>query len=785
MHPMNSGEPSPVSQASSTGAVVSGDRLGLSILCALLLVFFYPLLFGDRIIFYYDFTFITYPMRFLLHHWLREGVWPFWNPYAHGGEPFLAGFIIPVLYPPNLLLYLPDYPLAQNLFYVFHFYLLGVPLYLLIRKWGSSVNAALAGSLTAVFSGFYLDSVLVNNYFLANCWFPFLLYVFERYWREGRIRFFLLGLFGLTSLTLAGSPSSSLMTVLLLAAFAWFYPPRPGLPRSVRFRRLLGGAGAVILALALSAPQLVSTFHLLKHSQRQGGLDFEKHAKWSMELQQATELFLPRDLTGFLNQPFRPEHEEPEPKGLFRTIYMGVFPVLALLLTIGRSRMPPLARFWSWVTWLGLFLALGKFNGLYKVVYWGFPLVRILRYPEKYLFLVALGLSILGALAVDALTRRNGAWVLTPARWLAVTAGLLGLGAVSGYWLPFRPLWGQLLLIGMFGALGFALVRRVISPRAGGSLLVGLMVLDLGLHHWTLPPMTHRSFQEMRPVLMDYLTMDSPHRVYSGPYPKLVMRFSSDAHPTRMVRQIVYMELLQPYTGLPHGVEYPDGLGGVGLYTENFEVWSEVFEKSSMAKRRLILERSNVAYWVNWTPVIPFSDRGVPLITPDRIIKLENPLPRAFLVGRARAGRPVFLLNTYFDPAFDPRHEVILNQPPPGSPSPDFDGQVEALRYAPNRVTVQTRQNAPGWLVLLDSYFPGWSVTVDGEPGEILQANQFYRAVRLAAGQHTVEFRFEPEGWATGVRIFQVAVAGLVLTLVILLRRRGKPRPREDALLSN
>ena len=45
-------------------------------------------------------------------------------------------------------------------------------------------------------------------------------------------------------------------------------------------------------------------------------------------------------------------------------------------------------------------------------------------------------------------------------------------------------------------------------------------------------------------------------------------------------------------------------------------------------------------------------------------------------------------------------------------------------------------------LLLNDQYDPGWSVTVDGRPAELMRCNYLMRGVYLPAGTHTVEFSF-------------------------------------------
>ena len=133
--------------------------------------------------------------------------------------------------------------------------------------------------------------------------------------------------------------------------------------------------------------------------------------------------------------------------------------------------------------------------------------------------------------------------------------------------------------------------------------------------------------------------------------------------------------------------------------------------------------------------------------------KFVSALPRAFLVGRSLKGRTPHLLNTYFDPAFEPLKIVLVNENIALREDKNFSGQVERIVYAPNRVSIETSQNAQGILVLLDTWFPGWKVKVDGTPGHIFRANYFYRGVKLNAGRHKIEFSYTPEGFHLGRRV--------------------------------
>ncbi len=66
-------------------------------------------------------------------------------------------------------------------------------------------------------------------------------------------------------------------------------------------------------------------------------------------------------------------------------------------------------------------------------------------------------------------------------------------------------------------------------------------------------------------------------------------------------------------------------------------------------------------------------------------------------------------------------------------------------------------------LVLADTWFPGWEVTVDGNEAAMLQANFFYsRAVPIPAGKHVVRFEYRPVMFQLGLRLTVITLLGMV-----------------------
>jgi len=284
--------------------------------------------------------------------------------------------------------------------------------------------------------------------------------------------------------------------------------------------------------------------------------------------------------------------------------------------------------------------------------------------------------------------------------------------------------------------------------------------------------MLDEGFYKERPVLLSSIPPSfGKHRIYSGRIQG--DPFAEHLPVSNMVDSIVlWKEYLTSYTGMVYGFENVSGKSGMGLGLINQLIWTNAMRKSDAAGRLRVLQRSNAGYWINPNGKPQYDSNGKPIISPDRIRVIKGALPRAFLVPGMRVPGKGKMFYTYYHKDFDPTSAVLLYEPVDFQESSQFKGEVDELTYSPNHVTVKTRQEGNGFLVLLDSYFPGWTVTVDGEERPILQANHFYRAVQLGPGEHTLEFDYFPEGFKQGL------VVSAIFLLILIALPFCKPMQR-------
>jgi hypothetical protein len=149
---------------------------------------------------------------------------------------------------------------------------------------------------------------------------------------------------------------------------------------------------------------------------------------------------------------------------------------------------------------------------------------------------------------------------------------------------------------------------------------------------------------------------------------------------------------------------------------------------------------------------------------------LDN-LLRAFVVHRARVLDDEAALATMKDPTFRPEREVILASSGHEVLSP-YDGggdEVEILSYEPERIVISAKLAEEGYLLLTDAYYPGWRALIDGQETPIHRANLLFRAVYLPAGQHRVEFVYDPFSFKLGVVISLATLLALVIGIAKLI----------------
>lgn len=98
------------------------------------------------------------------------------------------------------------------------------------------------------------------------------------------------------------------------------------------------------------------------------------------------------------------------------------------------------------------------------------------------------------------------------------------------------------------------------------------------------------------------------------------------------------------------------------------------------------------------------------------------------------------------------------------SPKNDASATIQLKSYKPNHLTYDFNSSADELAVFSEIYYAdGWNAYVDGALTPHFRANYVLRAMKIPAGKHTVEFKFEPKLYSTSASISTVAFVILLL----------------------
>jgi tetratricopeptide (TPR) repeat protein len=146
------------------------------------------------------------------------------------------------------------------------------------------------------------------------------------------------------------------------------------------------------------------------------------------------------------------------------------------------------------------------------------------------------------------------------------------------------------------------------------------------------------------------------------------------------------------------------------------------------------------------------------------VYEVKNALPRVFVPQRFVILNENDSIKYLHQSDFNPDEFLILTDIPDKFPAQGMSGRAEILSYEPHRVLIEAKMETDGFLVLTDTYYPGWKVYVDGNERRIYRAYSFLRAVKLEKGKHEVLFRFSPLTYRIGK-----IITFIVFILLLLL----------------
>jgi len=229
-----------------------------------------------------------------------------------------------------------------------------------------------------------------------------------------------------------------------------------------------------------------------------------------------------------------------------------------------------------------------------------------------------------------------------------------------------------------------------------------------------------------------------------------------------------------PNLGILHHLNHVDGTAGLELryqylITEILKrPWSQRIRFLKLANVRYIITRQNLE---EHEDLVGQVERVNPLV-----LRIKETLPRAWIVGQVfplKRGSVEELLETSFNPSLQ---TIGGGNIPKLSQSPFFK-EVDSLRYEKDgRIHIEVTSDRPGILVLSESSYPGWHVSVNGEARTCLWLNVLFQGVELFPGRNEIIFEFRPNRFIAFacVSLLSLCLVWSVFFSPLLLIRRSR-----------
>ena len=99
----------------------------------------------------------------------------------------------------------------------------------------------------------------------------------------------------------------------------------------------------------------------------------------------------------------------------------------------------------------------------------------------------------------------------------------------------------------------------------------------------------------------------------------------------------------------------------------------------------------------------------------------------------------------------------------------DSSATISLTKYATSKLTYAVNTPTAAAVVFSEIYYPaGWVCRIDGNAVEAFRANYILRGVQVPAGEHTIEWSFEPKSYATGIQVNTAGSVSLVLLVLLV-----------------
>lgn len=787
------------------------DVICILILFGLILFLFHKIIFGNMLFAVAGDTAAHNSWAEALNH-IRETehVEPLWVPYIFSGMPVFAGLLFPrnvnylepIIQLPGRLLFLN----GEMSWFVLHFFLMGLFMYMLARQLGFSQLPSLVAAITLMINPFAIGLAEVGHgsKLITLSYVPLLFLAAHRLMAKKDLLSFALLAVVSGTMILSRHPQIAFYGFLLVGTYQLY-----DFVLGIRHRSLEGAikislfALAVTVGFALSAYESLPTVEYANYSIRGGsetgvskGLDYDYATNWSFHPLETLTYVVP-SFFGFSSSYDIDVQGREQSMPLYwgwmpftdGPVYIGIVPLFLGILALIYNRN----KLALWLGLLSLFvlmLSFGRHFGLvYNLMFNYFPYFNKLRVPVIILYLIPITFGLLAANGATFLMDLNSASkaVDVPKMkkrmklYALMAAGIVLLAFVgkSGlnsflsdfmfksdidrqweqqyglagvkflhdkrfevFWNYF--VWSSCLSVGCFGLIAAYLNRKIQST----AMIFGFVAL-LGL---------------------DLCLIDMK---YINPVPReaAVVPFRDDA----TIRSLEAESDTTAFRVLPiWGLrEFDNTLMNfhlqmiTGYSPAKLKIYQETIDSCFTRGNQKVFNMLNVKYYLAKQTGSDGIERIGAQLNPDALARAW--FVDTFVVSSSKA-ETFRIMNSA---GWEPRQTAILEKEPSSRMVKPTGPVVSIASYASSEISIRTVNAGSSLLVLSEIYYPaGWKAYIDSQETEIYKTNFILRSIVVPSGEHSVSFRFEPQSYQTGAAISKWAWIVTALMLLIGLVRQ-------------
>lgn len=710
-----------------------------------------------------------YPWKYIVFQSLQNGIIPFWNPYTFMGTPFLASMKPMVFYPLTVLFFKLGTIYGWNALLFSQVLLALFFTYLFIREYKLPIFISFFGSIVYACSSLMMAVLPFGSEGHVLLWFPLLFFAIKRFYDKKNWWTLPLLSFGTASSILAGQLQYFLYGFLTIIAFILFY----GRFVKASFRQYVLIFLSLLFGIGISTVQLLPSIELLKYANR---------SKEASQDQFIHSLLQPIHLFRFLSPDFfgNPVQRNYSLNYIEGSGYIGIIPLFFFLYSLFHIKKMQHLRFFLFMAAIGILMSM-EFFGKYL------PLTHIqfLYYGAGYrifslFYLPAALFSSFGLYwflrDTNNILKRKILLFFFTFSLLIFTHIFFFQNISSQYAFSFTNVKFQIIIVTIFTIVAFLfllLSKNTILKTLFICFIIGLTFIDLFRMQFRFQTYASPAYLFPKTEIVTYLqnnTKSSLHRIFGMIEPEHGPIFQLS---TPQIYNPLYLERSRKTVEAlaPHAIYNGDSTTSYllsGMKSKELKYAVDV-----LGIKYIIVERNHnpstdyfgtPAFNKTLFPAIYYSNKYA--VHPN---KQAYPRFGVFynVVPASGGDHSLQLLK---EKKYD-LHKYLIVESPGFIPKKNGKGNAKVLSYTMNDAKFSVESSQPGYFYLSDTFYPGWTATVNKKQEPILRANANFRAVKIPAGKSLITFNYSPTNFTLSVviSIISMILAFLVPIFLILL----------------